>query len=887
MNNLFKVSLISMLMAGASSAGSLAQEISVINDTIYNPDIIYSPIPRSYEIAGINVEGINHVDDYIIVANSGLSIGERVDVPGDALTNATKRLWRQGLYSKVNITADKIYGDKVWLTIHLKQQPRMSEMKFNGAKGGEKKDLTERLGMIPGQQITPNIVARATQIIKDYYGAKGFKNAVVNIRQVPDLSKENQVVLDVNIDRHNKVKVHKIYIGGNEVLSDRKVKNAMKKTNENGNILNLFKQKKFVDSDYADDKNRIIQKYNELGYRDARIVADSIVKYDDNTVDVFIDVEEGKKYYISDITWVGNTVYPTETLNAVLGMYPGEVYNQKLLEKRTREDEDAVSNLYLDNGYLFFQLVPIEENIVGDSIALQMRVFEGPQARINKVVINGNDQLFEKVIRRDLRIRPGDLFSKRDLMQSAREIAASGHFNPENMDIQPQPDEANGTVDIVFGLESKANDKVQLSFGWGQSGVTGQVSLSFSNFSIKNLFNPGSYRGIIPRGDGQTFSIAAQTNAKYYQSYSISFFDPWLGGKRPNSLSVSLDYSRSTGINSSFYNNQYLTSGLNSLYYNPYGYNYGYNSTYYIENAYDPNKVLQMAGVSAGFGTRLTWPDDYFQFQAMLSYRWYYLKNWEYLYYMTNGVSNSLSLGLSLSRTSIDQPIYPRRGSQFSINVTLTPPASLFSKNKNWKELARLAQRTNSDTESWDKATRELYKWIEYWKVSYKSKTYTPLTDPEGQWTLVMMTRADFALLGSWNKYFKTPFETFYFGGDGMSGSYTYATETIAMRGYENGQFTPWGYEGYAYGRFGMELHFPFMLQPSTTIYALAFAEAGNCWTSVKEFSPFNLKRSAGVGVRLYLSMLGFLGIDWGYGFDKVWGRRGGSQLHFVLGQEF
>ncbi len=887
MNNLFKVSLISMLMAGASSAGSLAQEISVINDTIYNPDIIYSPIPRSYEIAGINVEGINHVDDYIIVANSGLSIGERVDVPGDALTNATKRLWRQGLYSKVNITADKIYGDKVWLTIHLKQQPRMSEMKFNGAKGGEKKDLTERLGMIPGQQITPNIVARATQIIKDYYGAKGFKNAVVNIRQVPDLSKENQVVLDVNIDRHNKVKVHKIYIGGNEVLSDRKVKNAMKKTNENGNILNLFKQKKFVDSDYADDKNRIIQKYNELGYRDARIVADSIVKYDDNTVDVFIDVEEGKKYYISDITWVGNTVYPTETLNAVLGMYPGEVYNQKLLEKRTREDEDAVSNLYLDNGYLFFQLVPIEENIVGDSIALQMRVFEGPQARINKVVINGNDQLFEKVIRRDLRIRPGDLFSKRDLMQSAREIAASGHFNPENMDIQPQPDEANGTVDIVFGLESKANDKVQLSFGWGQSGVTGQVSLSFSNFSIKNLFNPGSYRGIIPRGDGQTFSIAAQTNAKYYQSYSISFFDPWLGGKRPNSLSVSLDYSRSTGINSSFYNNQYLTSGLNSLYYNPYGYNYGYNSTYYIENAYDPNKVLQMAGVSAGFGTRLTWPDDYFQFQAMLSYRWYYLKNWEYLYYMTNGVSNSLSLGLSLSRTSIDQPIYPRRGSQFSINVTLTPPASLFSKNKNWKELARLAQRTNSDTESWDKATRELYKWIEYWKVSYKSKTYTPLTDPEGQWTLVMMTRADFALLGSWNKYFKTPFETFYFGGDGMSGSYTYATETIAMRGYENGQFTPWGYEGYAYGRFGMELHFPFMLQPSTTIYALAFAEAGNCWTSVKEFSPFNLKRSAGVGVRLYLSMLGFLGIDWGYGFDKVWCRRGGSQLHFVLGQEF
>lgn len=876
------------MMSGAALGA--AQSPAVINDTIYNPDIIYSPIPRSYEIAGISVEGINHVDDYIIIANSGLSVGERVNMPGDAITNATKRLWRQGLYSKVNITADKVVGDKVWLTIHLRQQPRMSEMRFAGVKGGEKKDITERLGMVEGQQITPNIVARATQIIKDYYGGKGFKNAVVNIRQAPDLSNDNQVILDVNVDRHNKVKVHKIYVDGNEVLSDRKVKGAMKKTNENGNILNIFKQKKFVDSDYRDDKERIIQKYNELGYRDARIVSDSVAKYDDNTVDVFLTVDEGKKYYISDINWVGNTVYPTEYLNQVLGIYPGEVYNQKLLEKRTKDDDDAVSNLYLDNGYLFFTLVPIEENVAGDSVALQMRVIEGPQAKINRVVINGNDQLFEKVIRRELRVRPGDLFSKSDLMRSAREIAASGHFNPENMDIQPQPNEQDGTVDIVFNLESKANDKVQLSFGWGQSGVTGQVALSFSNFSIKNLFNPGSYRGIIPRGDGQTFSIAIQTNAKYYQSYSLSFFDPWLGGKRPNSLSVSLDYSRSTGINSAFYNRSVSSwNNFVNAYYNTglYGYNYsGYGYNYY-ENAYDPNKVIQMVGVNVGFGTRLSWPDDYFQFQAMFSYRWYYLKNWDYLFDMSNGVSNSLALTLSLSRTSIDQPIYPRRGSQFSFEATLTPPAKLFMRHKNWELLSTQARHSNPNTEQREIASRQLYKWIEYWKLKFKSKTYTPLTDPDGQWTLVLMTRADFGLLGSWNKYFKTPFETFYFGGDGMSGSYTYATEAIAMRGYENGQFTPWGYEGYAYGRFGMELHFPFMLQPSTTIYALAFAEAGNCWTSVKQFSPFNLKRSAGVGVRLYLSMLGFLGIDWGYGFDKVWGKRGGSQLHFVLGQEF
>lgn len=851
-----------------------------LTDTVYQPEVIYSPLPKTYEIAGISVEGIPASDAYLIINHAGLSIGEKIEIPGDAITLATKRLWRQGLYSKVEINVDKIAGDKAWLQIVLRQQPRLSEIRFEGVSGGDKKSLNERLAMAPGQQITPNIIARAKQIIEKFYAAKGFKNAKVNIIQQPDLTKENQVILTAYIDRHNKVKVHKIYVDGNEVLSDGRVKRAMKKTAEYGNLLNLFKQKKFVDTDYADDKVRIIDKYNELGYRDAKIVKDSVVPYDDKSVDVYLTLDEGPKYYISDITWVGNTVYPTETLQQLLGIYPGAVYNQKLLEKRTREDDDAVSNLYLDNGYLFFNLVPIEENVRGDSIALQMRVIEGPQARINRVVINGNDQLYEKVIRRELRVRPGELFSKSDLMRSAREIAASGHFNPETMGINPEPNENDGTVDIVFDLESKANDKVQLSFGWGQTGITGQVALSFNNFSMKNLFNPSSYKGIIPRGDGQTFSIGVQTNAKYYQSYNISFYDPWLGGKRPNSLSVSADYSRYTGINSAFYNNTWSNSYLYSLYsQGSYATNY---STYAYQNAYDPNKVLQMAGVSVGFGTRLTWPDDYFTFQASLAYRWYYLKNWDYLYYMNNGTSNSVMLGLNLSRNSVDNPIYPRRGSSFSLDLTLTPPVSLMQKNKNWEKLSYEANTLNSAA-----AKSELYKWIEYWKLKFKARTYTPLTDPDGQWTLVLMARADFALLGSYNKYVRTPFETFYFGGDGMSGSTTYATETVAMRGYDNGQFTPWGYEGYAYSRFTLELHFPFLMQPSTTIYALAFAEAGNCWSHVGEFSPFNLKRSAGVGARIYLSMLGFLGIDWGYGFDKVWGRRGGSQIHFVLGQEF
>ncbi len=703
-----KKTLVVLLCLGIS-AGASALDIKPASavDTVFNPDIVYSPIPKTYEIADIRVSGVPSSDDYLIIGYSGLSVGDRIDIPGEDITGAVKRFWRQGLYSKVQINVDKIAGDKVWLEIALEQQPRMSNMTFTGVKSGEKKDIEQRLGMVSGQQLTPNIISQAKKIIEDYYAKKGFKNAAIKITQQPDLSKENHVILNVDVNKNSKVKVHKIYIDGNEVLSDRKRKRTMKKTNENSDLLKLFSQKKFVDRDFADDRTRIIDKYNELGYRDAKITHDSVAKYDDKSVDVFLTVDEGKKYYISDIEWVGNTVYPTETLNAYLGMYPGETYNQKMLKKRLSEDEDAVSSLYTDHGYLFSTIIPIEEQVHGDSIALQMRVIEGPQARINKVIINGNDQLYEKVIRRELRVRPGDLFSRAELMRSAREIAASGHFDPETMGINPQPDEANGTVDIVFDLESKANDKVQLSFGWGQTGVTGQVALSFSNFSMKNLFNPGAYKGIIPRGDGQTFSISAQTNAKYYQSYNISFFDPWLGGNRPNSLSVSLDYSRSTGINSSFYNDNWANAFQNAIY-NQYTYNTNY-SQYAIQDAYDPNKVLQLAGVSLGFGTRLNWPDDYFQFQAQLAYRWYYLKNWDYLYYMRNGTSNSLTLGLTLSRTSIDNPIYTRRGSQFSVDLTMTPPASLFGK-RNWAKLSEEASYSNQDTESREAARSKFYR---------------------------------------------------------------------------------------------------------------------------------------------------------------------------------
>lgn len=848
-------------------------------DTIYNPPVSYAGTARTYEIADLKVVGAPTYDDNIIIGYTGLRVGDRVEIPGNEITNASKRLMRQRLFAQARIKVDKIVGDKAWIVLEVRTHPRISEINYNGIKKSEREDLQERLQLHVGNQFTQNDVNRTTDIVKKYFADKGFGNAKVNVVRREDLSKQNEIILDININKNDKVKVHKIYINGNEVLSDNEIQRVMKKTNEKGKLVNLFRQKKFVESDYRDDLNRIIEKYNEKGYRDAKILSDSVVPYDEKTVDVYITLEEGKKYYISDISWVGNTVYPTEFLNEVLGITSGSIYNQKLLNKRTTEDDDAIANYYMDNGYLFYQLVPIERNVHGDSIDLELRMFEGPQARINKVVINGNDRLYEKVIRRELRVKPGELFSKNDLMRSAREIAQTGHFNPETMDIRPEPNEENGTVDIIFNLESKNNDQIEFSLGWGQSGIIGKLALKFSNFSIKNIFHPSSYKGIIPQGEGQTFTISAQTNARYYQAYQVSFLDPWFGGKRPNSLQVSAFYSRQTGVNSSYYNSNWS----NAMLYNGYGYGYGYGSNYNdyyqnsIENAYDPNKLLQMAGITVGLGKRLSWPDDYFTFTTELSYNWYYLKNWEYLYYMNNGTSNALVLGLTLARNSIDNPTYTRRGSTFSLNLQLTPPASLFQHGKDWKKLA--AENT---TES----KKEMYRWIEYWKLRFRSRTYTPLNNAD-TYTLVLMTRADIGLLGSYNRYLKSPFETFYVGGDGMSGSYTYATETIGLRGYENGALTPYGREGYAYTRFGVELHFPFMLQATTTIYGLAFVEGGNAWTSVKNFSPFDLKRSAGVGVRVFLPMVGMMGIDWAYGFDKVYGTKGGSHFHFILGQEF
>ena len=849
-------------------------------DESSKPVILYSGTPKKYEIADIKVEGVKNYEDYVLIGLSGLSVGQTISVPGDEITSAIKRYWRHGLFSNVQITAEKIEGNKIWLKISLTQRPRISEIRYHGVKKSERQDLETRLGLVKGSQITPNLVDRAKTLIKRYFDDKGFKNAEIIISQKDDVSNENQVIVDVNIDKKEKVKVHEITIVGNKAIKTSKLKRVMKKTNEKGKLKNLFRTKKFINEKYEEDKQLIIDKYNELGYRDAVIVVDSVSPYDEKTVNVYIEIEEGDKYYLRNVTWVGNTLYPSEQLNYLLRMKKGDVYNQKLLNERLSTDEDAIGNLYYNNGYLFYNLDPVEINIDGDSIDLEMRIYEGRQATINKIKINGNDRLYENVVRRELRTRPGQLFSRDDLMRSMREIQQMGHFDPENIQPDIQPDPMNGTVDIAYNLVSKANDQVEFSAGWGQTGVIGKLSLKFTNFSVKNFLKPKSYKGIIPQGEGQTLTISAQTNARYYQSYSLSFMDPWFGGKRPNSFSFSVYYSRQTDISTSYWNNNYIDPygyGYNSYY----GYNNYYGDNYDYSYAYDPSKSLQMFGVAVGFGKRLNWPDDYFTLSAELGYQLYKLKDWEYLYFMQNGTSHSITLNLTLARNSIDNPIYTRRGSQFSLSLQLTPPYSLFN-NVDYSKLDPSNNKKDRET---------MYKWIEYHKWKFKAKTFTPLTSAESQHTLVLMTRAEVGILGSYNRHKRSPFETFYVGGDGMSGySYNYATETIALRGYENGSLTPYGYEGYAYTRLGVELHFPVILQPSSTIYALAFAEAGNAWTEVRDFNPFKLKRSAGVGVRIFLPMIGMMGLDWAYGFDKPFTgvqKVGGSQLHFILGQEF
>ncbi len=881
---------------------SLSTSVSVTaQDVIVNPDISYAGTPRTCEIGGISVKGIEGYEDYVLINLSGLTVGQEIDVPGTAITDAVKRYWKHGLFSQVQITADSLVGSKIYLCINLALRPRVSAINYTGLKKSEREDLEAQFGIMKGGHVTPNIIDRAKTLAKRYFDQKGYKNAEIEIMQRDDVTNKNQVILDINVDKKAKMKVRHLIFEGNDNLKDNKIKGslfskgAFGKIHEAGKLSSWFKSKKFTDERYKEAKDALIDKYNELGYRDMTILEDSVWNVDDKHVNVLVKLEEGQKYFIRNITWVGNTIIATDQLDGLLGMKKGDVYNQRQLNKRLTEDEDAVGNFYWNKGYLFYQLQPTEVNIVGDSIDLEMRIYEGTQAHLSHVRIYGNDRLYEEVVRRELRTKPGDLFSKEALQRSARDIASMGHFDPEkvNPDIKPNGDD--GTVDINWTLEQKSNDQIEFSLGWGQTGVIGRIGLKLNNFSMRNLFGRNKmHRGLMPIGDGEQLGINFQTNGSYYRQYSVSYSTNWFGNKRPNSFNVSLFYSKQSDI-SSYYRNNALYNSLYSGY--GYGYGYGYgsynNMAYNYESMLDDDKNIRMFGASVGWGKRLRWPDDYFQFMATLGYTRYMLRDWNY-FYIANGNCNNLNLGLTLSRTSTDNQLFPRRGSEFMMSVNVTPPWSLFD----GKDYSTMALNANSAT--YENELQDMYRWIEYHKWKFKSRTYTALNS--AQKCFVLMTRVELGILGSFNSDKKSPFETFYVGGDGMSGySYSYAEETIGMRGYDNGSIsTSSAYteasgrrtsnNAYAYDRFTLELRYPFMLG-NTTIYGLGFLEGGNAWADVKKFNPFNLKKSAGVGVRIFLPMVGLMGIDWAYGFDKVYTSggwsKGGSQFHFVLGQEF
>lgn len=814
-------------------------------DTIINynkfPVIDYQN-PTEYEIMDISISGIEFIQKEVLVSMSGLSVGQKIMIPSDEITKVIQKFWSQGLFSDAKVFATKNEKGKVWIDIYLKERPRMSKMDFVGVKKSESDDLKEKLNIKPGGQVTDDVLNTIKRIIRLHYVEKGFLNTNVNVIQKPDTLRPNMVQLKIDVVKNQKVKIEDIVINGNKVFADKKIRKVLKKTKRRD--LNIFKGSKLIKKDFKEDKEKLIAFYNENGYRDFKILSDSMASISDNRINLYINIEEGPKYYIGNIVWVGNTIYPSQVLSSVLEIKKGDVFDQKRMDKRIRDDEDAAQSLYLDHGYLFSDITPVEVDIENDTIHFEMRVYEGKQATVNRVIIEGNEVTNEHVIRREIRTNPGDLFSKQDIIRTVRELGALGHFDPEQISPEPIPDQANGTVDIRYKLVEKSNNQFEISGGWGMGSLIGTVGLRFSNFSAKNILNAKAWRPI-PTGDGQTVSIRAQSNGKYYQSYNLSFVEPWFGGEKPNSFSISIFHSK-----------------MNK---------YGASSYYYPDLATDDG-YMKISGASLGLGRRLPWPDDFFTLMNDVSYQRYQLKNYFGYFLFGEGTSNNFSVSTTFGRNSVGpSPIYPRTGSSFSFSLQLTPPYSAIS----GKDFSKVPQK-------------ELYKWIEFHKWKFLADWYTSLAGK-----LVLYSRAHFGYKGFYNKDIgPSPFEGFDLGGDGLSGYNLYGYETIALRGYNNGSLTPrinGQKSGNVYEKLTVELRYPFSLNPQATVFGLVFAEAGNAWYSINDYNPFLVNRSLGVGIRAFLPMFGMLGIDWGYGFDEVSGQPDANkgQFHFTIGQQF
>ena len=859
--------------------GNVARAQIQIGDDL--SEIDYSR-PQKYEIGGIVVEGAKFVDPTMLSMIAGLRTGETISIPGDEISSGIRKIWEQGMFEDVAVNVTDFVGNKVFLQIVIKEKPRVSKFSFNGIKKSEADEIRNKINLSRGDIATDHLLTKTTRIIEDYYYNKGFYNVDIDIQQEADTTRESYINMVINIDKGPKVKIEKINLIGNENLSDGQILTAMKETKERGHfdplnplgplIVNavadvvtlhpmrainrveeyfydnyrprIFKASKYLEKNYEDDKNHIIEKYNAKGYRDARIVRDSVYRIDDKHLGIDLVIDEGNKYHYRNITWTGNTKYTDETLNSILGIKKGDVYNKELLDKNLNYSETNldISSLYMDDGYLFFRVDPVEVAVENDSIDLEIRINEGKQARISNVTLSGNSKTYDHVVLRELYTRPGQLFSRSDVVRSVRELATLGFFNQESINPDVQPNPSDNTVDIAYSVEEAAADQIRFSAGFAAGYLMLEAGLQFSNFSMRNIFNKNAWRPI-PVGDGQKLSLSVSTLGRRYIWYNVSFTEPWLGGRKPNSFTASFFQS--------FYSNQYEKTDVN----------YGW---------------FNMTGGTVGLGCRLTWPDDYFALYQGLNFKRYKLHNYLSSFLSVgdgNGAFNLISYNFVLSRNSVSQPLYPRSGSEFQLGLEITPPYSLFS-NKDYSQL--------SDNEK--------YKWIEMHRWTFKAAWYTELYEK-----LVMMTRVRFGYLGHYNDQIgPTPFHRYFMGGDGLSNYSVDSRELVGMRGYANNSLTPGFYSNSGSGgnggnlmtKYTLELRYPLSLNPQATIYALTFLEAGNCWLGFKNFDPFDVKRAAGVGVRIYLPMFGLLGLDWGYGFDEVYGAAGnnGSQFHFSIG---
>ncbi len=827
--------------------------------------------PKKYIVGGVKVEGTQYFSADQIAQIAALQKGMEVTVPSEDLSNIVSRLWAQKYFEDVAVSIDSLAPtrDTAFFKVTIVERPRVSRWLFSGVKSGEQKELEERLNLRRGGEFSDYVSKTATDIIKRYYKEKGFYNVDVDVQTQRDTVIKSAIRVRFAVDRGEKVKIQTITFNGADNVKESKLVRSMKKTRDK-RLQNFFSSKKFQEKEYDNDKRQMLSVFNEAGFRDARIVKDTMYYVEPNRLQIDFDIDEGKRYYFRDITWTGNSVYDSDVLNEVLKIGKGDVYDVVTMEKRLfgggKQSEYDITKLYRDNGYLFFNVQPVEMNIEGDSVDVEMRIVEGKPATLNNVIINGNDLTNERVIRRQVFTRPGYLFSQTDFERSIREIASMGQFDPEAImgegGYSIVPNQMNNTVDVVYNVTEKPSSQLELSGGWGGNTFVATVGVSFNNFSTRRFFDKTAWRPV-PLGDAQNLALRFQTNGTYYTSLSASFSEPWLFGKKPTSLNMSLYYTRQT--------NSYI---------------------YY--NILNNDEYMEVYGFAAGLGKRLKWPDNYFVLYNQLSWQTYRLQNWAYQFLFNTGISHNLSYTLSLSRTSTDQQIYPREGSDFSFSLQLTPPYSLL-RHKDKGVLDNNGNPTRVDDPKKInynlQTSQDRYKWIEYHKWSFKGSVFTKLFDD-----LVLMARAQFGYLGYYNRNWGySPFEGFRVGGDGMSGYDTYGSEIISLRGYENYSLTPQAissynttgnyYAGNVYDKFTVELRYPVILQPQSTIYALLFLEGGNCWADIRDFNPFQIKRSAGVGVRVFLPMIGLLGVDWGWGFDDP--VNGGSQFHFVIGQQF